>query len=104
MLTRRHVRVQVLRQAEPVGPDPRTPLLITSARPRRGVEVSTRSGLLRRRTMARAMRRVVTGHDAQGKSVFVMDGPSPHVLELPGMPGLALINLWVTDDAPADNA
>ena len=54
--------------------------------------------------MARAMRRVVTGHDAQGKSVFLMDGPSPHVLELPGMPGLALINLWVTDDAPADNA
>jgi hypothetical protein len=54
--------------------------------------------------MARAMRRVVTGHDAKGKSVIVSDAASPHVLELPGMPGLALINLWVTDDAPADNA
>src|SRR5262245_35714027 len=50
------------------------------------------------------MRRVVTGHDARGRSVIIMDGPSPHVLELPGMPGLALSNLWVTDRAPAANA
>jgi len=54
--------------------------------------------------MATPMRRVVTGHDAAGKSVFLMDGPSPHALELPGMPGLVLTNLWVTDGAPADNA
>jgi len=50
------------------------------------------------------MRRVVTGHDARGQSVIIMDGPSPHVLELPGMPGLVLTNLWVTDRAPAANA
>ena len=54
--------------------------------------------------MARPMRRVVTGHNAQGKSVILSDGPSPHALELDGMPGLALINLWVTDGAPASNA
>lgn len=54
--------------------------------------------------MARPMRRVITGHNAQGKSVILADGPSPHALELPGMPGLALINLWVTDRAPAANA
>jgi len=54
--------------------------------------------------MARLMRRVVTGHNAQGKSVILSDGPSPHALELDGMPGLALINLWVTDGAPASNA
>jgi hypothetical protein len=54
--------------------------------------------------MARPMRRVVTGHDAGGRSVIVSDGPSPHVLELAAMPGLALINLWVTDDAPAGNS
>jgi naringenin degradation protein FdeH len=53
--------------------------------------------------MARAMRRVVTGHDASGRSVILSDTASPHVLELPGMPGLALVNLWVTDEAPADN-
>src|SRR5713226_783094 len=51
--------------------------------------------------MARPMRRILTGHNAQGKSVILSDGPSPHVLELAGMPGLALINLWVTDGAPA---
>src|SRR5262245_65586703 len=50
------------------------------------------------------MRRVVTGHDAHGKSIIIMDGPSPHALEIPGMPGLALTNLWVTDRAPAANA
>jgi hypothetical protein len=54
--------------------------------------------------MARPMRRVVTGHNAQGKSVILMDGPSPHALELDGLPGVALINLWVTDGAPASNA
>jgi hypothetical protein len=54
--------------------------------------------------MATPMRRVITGHDAAGKSVFLSDGPSPHALELPGMPGLVLTNLWVTDGAPADNS
>ena len=54
--------------------------------------------------MARPMRRIVTGHDARGKSIFLSDGPSPHVLEVPGMPGLAIVNLWVTDGAPAGNA
>jgi naringenin degradation protein FdeH len=54
--------------------------------------------------LARLMRRVVTGHNAQGKSVIVSDAASPHVLEIPGMPGIALINLWVTDGAPASNA
>jgi mannose-6-phosphate isomerase-like protein (cupin superfamily) len=53
--------------------------------------------------MARPMRRVITGHNDQGRSVIVADGPSPHVLELEAMPGLALINLWVTDRAPASN-
>ena len=54
--------------------------------------------------MARPMRRVITGHNDQGKSVIRSDGPSPHVLELDAMPGLALINLWVTDRSPASNS
>ncbi|HEV2056292.1 MAG TPA: cupin domain-containing protein [Methylomirabilota bacterium] len=54
--------------------------------------------------MARPMRRVVTGHNAQGKSVILIDVPSPHALELDGLPGVALINLWATDRAPASNA
>lgn len=53
--------------------------------------------------MPRAIRRVVTGHDGQGRSVFLSDGPSPHVLTLPGRADFALTNLWVTDAAPASN-
>ena len=53
--------------------------------------------------MLKPIRRVVTGHNAQGKSVIVSDGPSPHVLTTPGQPAFGLTNLWVTDRAPADN-
>ena len=54
--------------------------------------------------MLKPIRRVVTGHNAQGKSVILGDGPSPHVLTLPGVPTFGLTNLWVTDTSPADNA
>ncbi len=54
--------------------------------------------------MIKPIRRVVTGHDARGRSVIVSDGPSPHVLTIPGRPDFALTNLWVTDRAPASNA
>ncbi len=50
------------------------------------------------------VRRVVTGHDKQGKSVFLMDGPAPNIKEMASMPGLALTDLWETDGAPANNA
>jgi hypothetical protein len=49
------------------------------------------------------IRRVVTGHNAQGKSVIVSDGPSPHVMTLPGTPSFGMTNLWITDQTPADN-
>ena len=54
--------------------------------------------------MLKPIRRVVTGHDAQGRSVILTDGPSPHVLTIPGVPTFGLTNLWVTDRTPADNA
>jgi hypothetical protein len=53
--------------------------------------------------MLRTIRRIVTGHDSLGKSVIVSDGPSPHVLTLPGRPDFGLTNLWVTDGSPASN-
>jgi len=53
--------------------------------------------------MLREIRRIVTGHDEKGRSVIVNDGPSPHVLTLPGRPDFALTNLWVTDTTPASN-
>ena len=53
--------------------------------------------------MAWRIRRVVTGHDARGRSTFIMDGLAPNVKEMESMPGVALTDLWETTDAPADN-
>ena len=50
------------------------------------------------------VRRVLTGHDAQGKSTFIADGLAPNVKEMASMPGLALTDLWETRGAPASNA
>jgi hypothetical protein len=50
------------------------------------------------------VRRVLTGHDAQGRSTFIADGLAPNVKEMSAMPGLALTDLWETGAAPASNA
>lgn len=49
------------------------------------------------------VRRVITGHDADGASVFIEDGLAPNVKEMASMPGLALTDLWETSGAPASN-
>ncbi|UUT36213.1 VOC family protein [Microbacterium elymi] len=46
-------------------------------------------------------RRVVTGHDAQGVSVVVSDGPVPVTRALPD-DGVAFHEVWATDAVPAD--
>jgi mannose-6-phosphate isomerase-like protein (cupin superfamily) len=52
--------------------------------------------------MPKPIRRVVTGHNAAGKSVFVMDAAAPHVYCR--SPGSAVVTeLWETRGAPADN-
>ncbi len=52
--------------------------------------------------MTKAVRRVVTGHNAQGRSVFIMDGASPHVFSR--RTGSAVVTeLWQTRATPADN-
>jgi hypothetical protein len=40
--------------------------------------------------MLEPIRRVVTGHNIQGKSVILSDSPSPHVLIIPGQPNFGL--------------
>jgi hypothetical protein len=50
------------------------------------------------------VRRVLTGHDAEGRSTFLADGLAPNVKEMASMPGLALTDLWETKGAPASNA
>ncbi len=49
------------------------------------------------------IRRLVTGHDASGKSMFLMDGDAPNVVVIEKMGNLATTELWETFDAPADN-
>ena len=49
------------------------------------------------------VRRVLTGHDSEGRSTFIADGLAPNVKEMASMPGLALTDLWETSGAPANN-
>ncbi len=52
--------------------------------------------------MPRAFRRVVTGHDAAGRSTFIIDAPTPHVFAR--TKGSAIVHeLWETARTPADN-
>ena len=53
--------------------------------------------------MPRPTRRVVTGHDASGKAVVLIDGAAPNA-KLRKATGLASTLLWVTDESPADNS
>ena len=53
--------------------------------------------------MAQVIRRIVTGHDSEGKSEFIFDGSATAIKEMESMPGLALTDLWRTDGTPADN-
>ena len=54
--------------------------------------------------MVHRIRRVVTGHDRNGKSIFVEDRKAPNVLEMASMPGVALTDLWRTENSPASNS
>lgn len=54
--------------------------------------------------MIQKVRRVLTGHDAQGRSIILSDGHAANVKEMASMPGLALTDLWETKGAPASNA
>jgi hypothetical protein len=52
--------------------------------------------------MPKPPRRVVTGHDSQGRSIFVSDSPTPHIFQR--NPGSAIVmELWETRTTPADN-
>jgi len=54
--------------------------------------------------MLRKIRRIVTGHNAKGKSVILSDAPSPHTLLLVDEPAFGMTDLWVTNGSPADNS
>jgi len=45
-------------------------------------------------------RRVVTGHDMSGKSVFVLDGSPPRTVMFGTLPGFKIRELWTTEAIP----
>jgi hypothetical protein len=51
----------------------------------------------------RAVRRIVTGRDAEGRSLIMSDGPSPHVMALAGTDAFGVTDIWKTDASPACN-
>jgi mannose-6-phosphate isomerase-like protein (cupin superfamily) len=55
---------------------------------------------LRKGEIMRATRRVVTGHDAGGKAVVLIDGPAPNVKLRAS--GIRSTLAWVTDETPSD--
>jgi len=52
--------------------------------------------------MDRVARRIVTGHNAQGKSIFVSDGPCPYFFDRGN--GNALTEIWWEAEMPVDNS
>ena len=48
-----------------------------------------------------AIRRIVTGHDAQGRSCIVEDAPAAVVRTVPERPGYRAVNVWRTTQTPA---
>jgi len=54
-------------------------------------------------SVTRPTRRVVTGHDASGKAVILVDGAAQNA-KLRKATGLTSTLLWVTDGSPADNS
>src|ERR1700680_5050430 len=57
----------------------------------------------RRTAMALEVRRIVTGHDANGKAIIKTDERLPAVSRL-GRPHIAGCEIWSTDRMPADNS
>ena len=51
--------------------------------------------------MALRVRRVITGHDANGKAVVKIDEVAKHLVE--GRPGAMVCNVWTTEGFPANN-
>jgi hypothetical protein len=50
----------------------------------------------------RPIRRIITGHDAAGRSTILQDGPSPNAMNMAGIDHFGVTDLWKTFGAPAD--
>lgn len=64
------------------------------------LEISTGA---KEKPFIRSQRRIVTGHDEDGNSIFVSDGMAPNQRQPDASPNLAMIDLWETTTSPASN-
>ena len=48
------------------------------------------------------VRRVVTGHDRNGKAIVISDAEAANIVRPDHRPGVAIHNLWRTDASPAE--
>lgn len=53
--------------------------------------------------MAMRIRRVITGHGADGRSTILFDDYNGRAQEMNSMPGVVLTDIWRTDSSPALN-
>ena len=54
--------------------------------------------------MGQKIRRIVTGHDASGKSNILINDLAPNATEIKGWPGLVVTELWTTSEMPVNNS
>jgi len=47
------------------------------------------------------MRRIITGHSAEGQSIFLSDAEPPRVIKMENLPGLEHVEVWATPNIPA---
>lgn len=52
--------------------------------------------------MAKSFRRVVTGHDENGRAICVSDSTATDILQRPNRPGVTLTNFWKCETTPAE--
>lgn len=50
------------------------------------------------------VRRIVTGHNENGRSIIITDDATPHTKTSPHRPGVVINNLWMTAQMPAPTA
>jgi mannose-6-phosphate isomerase-like protein (cupin superfamily) len=53
--------------------------------------------------MGQKIRRIVTGHDASGKSNILINDLAPNATEIKGWPGLWVTELWTSNEMPVNN-
>lgn len=58
---------------------------------------------MKEKPFIRAQRRIITGHDADGNSIFVSDAMAPNMRQPDATPNMAMIDLWETSSSPASN-